>query len=839
MPKPLRILVVEDSENDLELLLRELRRNGYAPNFERVETPEDMSAALDKRPWDIIISDYSLPNFGAPEALALMKSKNIDLPFIITSGSIGEDRAVAALQSGAHDFVIKGAMPRLGPAIERAIRDAEMRRSRKTAEEELHRYRDQLEETVRARTAELEEKNTRLAVEVQERRVAEEVIKRYEFIANSITDLISMVDRHGTYQAVNETWCKTLVRTREDAIGKTIGDIWSSGIFKDQIRPYLESCFEGRIVSYNSLQSLGIFGERLCNVMLYPYRNESGKTIQAVIVTRDITQEKQAETELIQARHAAEEANKAKSDFLANMSHEIRTPMNAIVGLSFLMRRTKLSLQQADYIAKIDASAQHLLHIINDILDFSKIEAGKIELEKIDFTLDEVLRSLGQVVSPQLSQKTLGFSIGAAPGIPRLIGDPLRLGQILMNLTANAIKFTEKGEVVVSVSIVDQTEHASRLRFSVRDTGIGLSDDQTKRLFAPFTQANTATTRRYGGTGLGLAISLRFVQMMGGAMEIQSKLGQGSTFSFTARFQHAKGARRPSSHSIRILAAGKRALVADPDDATRRATAELLQQLSFNVTAAKSGDDALTNVTRVRFEGLQKYDLVLVDSELSDPDCAQFAARIRRELEPATQPVVVAVLPPEKSGMSAFANNTDFDAILLKPFTRPALFEAILEALAKTPRRHSEPLPGPTASVRKNEILRDAKILLVDDNVVNRQVAEEVLTFAGCRVTPAADAAECLKILFDPARENFFHAVLMDLQMPHMDGYEATRRIRAQARFAKLPILAMTADSAEGVREKCLAVGMNDYLTKPIKMEELFATLALWVSSVRNAQDAP
>ncbi|HLX63897.1 MAG TPA: response regulator [Planctomycetota bacterium] len=663
--------------------------------------------------------------------------------------------------------------------------------------------------------------------DVSSRKASEERVKRYESIVNSIADLICMVNRDFVYHAINDAWCNALQKPRQSMIGSTMSDVLGDKIFSEHIKPHIERCFEGRPEFYQMWMDLGVHGRRHCSIAIYPYWGEPSRVTHVIVVTRDTTAENAAESQLIRAIQAAEEANRSKSIFLANMSHEIRTPMNAIIGMGYLLKQTQLSDKQADYATKIDSSARNLLRIINDILDFSKVEAGKVEIETEEFSLDEVLSNLVQMTTGQAQQKGLNFKVLVSPDVPgSLLGDPLRLGQVLLNLTSNAIKFTERGEVIVAVDRAESDIRGAVLRFSVKDTGIGLSEPQLKRIFEPFSQADVTTARRYGGTGLGLAISKRYVQMMGGQIEVQSKLGEGSTFSFTARFAHpTKNSRRVQA--IRLLVSGRRALIVDHDDSSRATLQTILKQLSFAVTTAESPEGALREIKQHR-DNEQNFDLVLYDHSLPGLDWASAAKALREAHAKSAQPAMILLAAPEAGGVNAaLAAGAGFDKMLMKPASRSALYDGIMQAFAKSAQRSaSVRASGEIEKPVADKILRGKRILLVEDNEINQQVAEEILIMAGCKVRIAGNGVEALSILLNDAPEIKFDAVLMDLQMPDMDGYKVTRCIRADKSFANLPIIAMTADAVSGVREACLDAGMDDYLTKPIRFDELYQTLA-------------
>lgn len=531
----------------------------------------------------------------------------------------------------------------------------------------------------------------------------------------------------------------------------------------------------------------------------------------------DVTEQRLAQEALKEAKSTAEQANRAKSDFLATMSHEIRTPMNAVIGMTHLIGRTKLNPKQADYVKKIESSAKALLGIINDILDFSKIEAGKLKFEEVDFDLDQVLESLAHLVTVRKADKeSLEILFKVAQDVPRdLRGDPLRLGQVLTNLGSNAIKFTDRGEILVSVECLEQGDDYAILEFAVSDTGIGLSLEEQGRLFQPFNQADSSTTRKYGGTGLGLSISKRMVEMMGGKIRVESVQGKGSTFAFTARFarSHKTQRRHPLiSSDLRNLDV----LVVDDNATSREILEELLVGFGYKVTLAASGQEA---IEEVRAKGSDHpFDLILMDWRMPGLNGVQTAQRIR-DLMGQKVPITVLVTAYGRDDVVRSAEAAGFHSILSKPVNESLLFDTIASAFGQVP---DVDLPkwesGPVT-------FEGSHVLLVEDNEVNQQVARELLELSLLKVTIAGHGQEAVNLL----RENRFDAILMDVQMPVMDGLTATRMIRAQRLAPKTPIIAMTANAMSGDRDTCLDAGMDDYVAKPIEPDELTATLARYL----------
>ena len=688
--------------------------------------------------------------------------------------------------------------------------------------------------------------------DITERKEVEKKLKeseeRHRMLLERLPESVVVYDMDGNASYVNPAFEKTFGWSRKEVLGKKIDFVPPELVAetKAAIQKMLAAGDEAQFFETRRLTKTGNILD--LNINTAPFHDSGGRKVGNIVILNDITERKSMENELIEAKQIADEANKAKGDFLANMSHEIRTPMNAVIGMTHLALKTDLTPKQQDYLHKIHSSANSLLGIINDILDFSKIEAGKMDMESVDFNLDDVLDNLGNLVGVKAQEKEdLEVLFATGTDVPRfLVGDPLRLGQVLINLANNAVKFTDEGEIVVSTELVHQTEDRVTLKFAVSDSGIGLTEEQAGKLFQSFTQADTSTTRKYGGTGLGLTISKRLVEMMDGEIWVESEPGQGSNFIFTATFGPGREDLKKRFVPVRNLR-GTKTLVIDDNPTSREILRDMLESFSFDVTLAASGQEGIAEIERADKD--KPFEMVIMDWKMPGMDGIEASKRIKEHPDLSHIPHVIMVTAYGREEVMQNAEKIGLDGFLIKPVSPSVLFDTVMQTYGEQVSETSQ-LTREQDKAEAFKQLSGAKILLAEDNEINQQVAKEILEGAGLIVSLADDGRQAVDML----KEKPYDAILMDIQMPVMDGYAATKAIRKwegglrraqpsrrrKKGKAQIPIIAMTAHAMAGDEEKSLQAGMNGHVTKPIDPDQLFGELQKWiVSSEQRTKDAP
>ena len=695
-----------------------------------------------------------------------------------------------------------------------------------------------------------------VAQDITERKRAEEEFRGMGIALDSAMAGISRLDASGRYAMVSNAYA-TLCGYEPDEM---IGMSWEPTVHPEDRESaraaYREMLAVGKsVIETRGLRKDGSMFDK--HVVLIRRCDHDGRFAGHYCLMRDVTERKRAEQELEQFAEAmqrsnqalqeanivAESANRSKSEFLANMSHELRTPMNGIMGMTELTLGTDLNDEQREQLQTVLECSNSLLTLLNDILDFSKIEAGKVELESIDFEFVPMVEGVMDVLAHRAGEKGLELICHVDPAVPQCVrGDPGRVRQVLVNLVGNAIKFTERGEVMVEVQVEHRNDQEVSLLFTVSDTGIGIPEDRKAAIFENFTQVDGATTRKYGGTGLGLAISRQLVELMGGTILVESTLGQGSTFGFRITLPLAQSQETerslPGSHSS---LAGKRILIVDDNETNRRILHTLLKAWSCCPSLACGGKEALDCLRDAQSDG-QGFDVVLLDVQMPEMDGLEVERRIREDSRfGLPQIVFLSSLGTRKElGMDA---ESQAAAFLTKPIKQSVLYNTLQELFPeKTVARNATEKSTDESAPHRNERRRfAARVLLVEDNPVNRRVATAILKKYGCDVTEAENGRVALDVL----ETKSFDCVFMDVQMPEMDGFAATGHIRRDTRWRGLPIIAMTAHALKGDRERCLEAGMSDYLSKPVTMEAVRNMLENWaaksftIDAPRNAEKNP
>jgi len=658
-----------------------------------------------------------------------------------------------------------------------------------------------------------------IAQDVTERKQAEKMRAFLASIVESSDDSIIGTDLDGRILSWNQGAEKLFGFTAEEAIGKLITLLFPAARRSDYLNSIQKVRRQEHIERFESIRVGKDQAPIDVSVILSPIKDTLGRLQGVSAIYRDIGASKRADAELLKAKEAAEAASRAKSTFLATMSHEIRTPMNGILGMTELVLGSDLTSDQRDSLELVRLSAESLLAVINDILDFSKIEAGKMEFESIPFDLRDSLGETMKTLGFRAHQKGLELVYDVRPDVPAaMLGDPGRLRQILVNLVGNAIKFTEQGEILVSVEQECETAEAVSLHFSVSDTGVGIPAEKQDKIFEPFSQADGSMTRKYGGTGLGLTICGRLVEMMGGHIWVESHLGQGSTFHFTARLGIQSVVSAPAAPLQPVQLRDLPVLVVDDNSTNRRVLVEILTRWGMKPTAVEGGRSALMALQIAKNIG-RPFPLILLDGQMPEIDGFTLAQQIQDHPD-LVQSTVMMLTSADQLGDATLCRNLGISAYLVKPVRQSELLDMICKSLQQVP-------VDLTKAPRTPDVRRSAtspgRVLVAEDNAVNQTLARRLLERRGYAVSVVGDGRAALAALDSEP----FDIVLMDVQMPDMDGFEATAVIRGREELSgkHIPIIAMTAHAIKGDRERCLASGMDGYIAKPIRQQELYATL--------------
>jgi two-component system, sensor histidine kinase and response regulator len=791
MSQARRILIVDDSPDDAELAARELRHGDCDLTYERVDTPEAMQAALQQGGWDLIIADYSMPRFNGLAALKMLRDSGLDLPFILVSGTVGEDVAVEAMKGGADDYVLKSNLVRLPLAVERELRDFEMRGARKRAEA---LYRSLVD---------------RVPVGLFRTLPGGAIVEGNP----AFIEMLGFADADSLKRAnTEELWVRPEELARLRAILARENVVQN---FEVQIRRP-----DGSVI--------------WCEQSARAVYDASGKVGHYEGVLVNINSRKLAEEETNHARDRvrdiALETARLRSEFLASMSHEIRTPLVGIIGTGELLSRSVLTPEQRRLTEIIRTSGELLLTVVNDILDFSKLAAGRVVLEKLDFDLVELAESLIDSFGATARAKGIELALYVDLNMPTgLKGDESRLRQILNNLVANAIKFTEHGEVTIRAIRAEDTADDALVRFEIIDTGIGIPFEVQKRLFQPFVQAEGSTSRRFGGTGLGLVIAAKLTEQMGGEIGFVSEPGKGSSFYFTARLEKGLEIVRPwmAPTAVSYFNA-MRAIVVNDSPSSRQVISEYLSSWGIQNVAVGSGDEALETMKQERADD-NGLIVLLIDEQMPDMGALRLARAIKEDC--GQQHCKVIMFSAESGGRSA---SEAVDAWITKPVRPSHLFSCLLELSGNTNRDRVEKVAAAPLGQIGNEPpdwRKAVRVLLVDDNLVNRTIGAKQLSALGYTAEIADGAQQGLDLVSKEAPD----LVLMDCEMPEMDGYEAVAEIRRREGDARhTVVIALTAHATADDRLRCLDAGMDDYLSKPVKLQALAAMLDTWIRDKPN-----
>ena len=793
-PAPaLRVLITEDNPRDSKLVVKVLESAGFTVQYDMTDSLETFRKHLEETQYDVILSDFNLRSWSAIDALEALKLSGKDIPLIVVTGSLGDEAAVDCIKHGAADFVLKDRPARLPAAIQRALEEKRLRNENKRAFES---------------------------------------ISRLGAIVESSYDAIIGQTMQGIISNWNKGAEKLYGYSAADVLGQPVS-VMSPPDRIDETRQILSRLSRGERIEHIESKCVRKDGSLVdVSLSIFPLTDSHGTVTGAASIARDITQRKRVERELREAKEMAESANRMKSEFLAVMSHEIRTPMNGIIGMTQLALETSLSLEQREYLDMVKESSDTLLALVNDILDFSKIEAGKLSLEADEFDLQDTLNNTMRALAPRADEKGLELMWEISSDIPaRLVGDPGRLRQIIVNLVGNAIKFTEHGEVDLHAEIEERGEDWATLHFCVSDTGIGVPREKHQRIFEAFMQADSSTTRKYGGTGLGLAISTLLVKMMEGRIWLESTPDKGSRFHFTAKLGLATGPQPLPEPSAKFNLQGTRVLVIEDNATSRRILEGMLSAWAMQPALVESGNNGLLAVRRAKDIGTP-FPLILVDAQMPGMDGFAFMEELKEDPSLAGSAIIMMTSRGQR-GDAARCRDLGISAYLVKPIRQSDLLEGILQVLGQPSQMTDRPALVTRHTIR--EARRKFRILVAEDNAINRELVTRLLQKYGHSVLAVTNGREAADLLKDDG--GYCNLVLMDVEMPEMDGLQATEAIRENENGSgrHIPIIAMTANAMKGDRERCLAAGMDGYVPKPIHHQDLIAAIQALVVEVPDA----
>jgi len=785
MKQSRRILIVDDSVDDVELEVRALRLGGCDLTYQRVDTPEAMQAALEGGHWDLVIADYSMPRFNGLAALKMVRDRGLDLPFVLVSGTVGEELAVEAMKGGASDYVLKSNLARLPLAVERELRDSEVRVERNRAE------------------------------------------ARYRSLVDRVPVGLCRISPGGGILEANPAMVEMLGFKDADSLKRAnIAQLWLDDEEHARLLAIIER--EGVVQNFEMGIRRADGSVIRCEQSARAVYDAAGKVEHYEGVLVDITSRKRAEEQANRSRDGvrdlALEAARLRSDFLASISHEIRTPLAGIIGAGELLSLSDLTPEQRRQTEIVRSSGELLLTTVNDILDFSKLAAGRVVLEKLDFDLVELTENLSDSFAVAARAKGIELALYVDVNMPSgLRGDPSRLRQILNNLMSNAIKFTQHGEVMVRANRVEDTAGDVLVRFEVIDTGIGIPSEMQGRLFQPFVQADSSTSRRFGGTGLGLVIAARLVDQMGGEIGFESAPGKGSNFHFTARLEKGLEIVRPwMTATATSCFNGIRALIVNDSPASRQVISEYLSRWGIENATAGSGAET-PDILKLARAGDGEQVVVLIDEQISGVGALSLARAIKQHSDLKHSKVIML------SARGDVSNATEVvDAWITKPVRPSYLFSCLLELCKNTGGVNTKTVAARPPSPIDNgppPWRKAVQVLLVDDNLVNRTIGAQQLSVLGYTAEIADGARRGLELVSSGRPD----IVLMDCEMPEMDGYQAVTEIRRrEGNTRHTVVIALNAHATEGDRARCLDAGMDDYLSKPVKLRSLAEMLDTW-----------